>query len=196
MQLLVDFFPIVIFAVAYWARGIYVATAALMIATAAQVAYQWVRHRKINKMLLVSSLLVAFFGALTLILRNPQFIKWKVTVVYWLFSAAFAGTQFAKKTLAEVALGQAIKLDAAFWRKLNIVWAFVFFMLGAVNLYVMYAFSNTIWVWYKIAAIVVTFLTLIAQFAWIYKRAPDAFVDPAANRDSVDAKRETSGGNQ
>jgi len=196
MQLLVDFFPIVIFAAAYWARGIYVATAALMIATAAQVAYQWFRHRKINKMLLVSSLLVAFFGALTLILRNPQFIKWKVTVVYWLFASAFAGTQFAKKTLAEIALGQAIKLDAAFWRKLNVVWAVVFFMLGAVNLYVMYTFSNTIWVWYKVAAIVVTFLTLVAQFAWIYKRVPDAFVDPEANRENVDANRETSGRGQ
>jgi len=194
MQLLIDFFPIVIFAAAYWARGIYVATAALMIATAAQVAYQWFRHRKINKMLLVSSLLVAFFGALTLILRNPVFIKWKVTVVYWIFAAAFAGTQLAKKTLAEVALGQAIKLDAAFWRKINIVWAIVFFMLGAVNLYVMYTFSDTVWVWNKIAAIAVTFVTLFAQFVWIYKRAPDAFVDPAEKREGVDANRETTDG--
>jgi intracellular septation protein len=196
MQLLIDFFPIVIFAAAYWARGIYVATAALMIATALQVAYQWFRHRKVNKMLLVSSLIVALFGALTLILRNPQFIKWKVTAVYWLFAAAFAGTQFAKKTLAEIALGQAIKLDPEFWRKLNVVWAVVFFMLGAVNLYVMYTFSNTVWVWYKLAAIGVTFLTLIAQFAWIYKRAPEAFVDPEDKRESADANRGATGGGQ
>jgi intracellular septation protein len=194
MQLLIDFFPIVIFAAAYWARGMYVATAALMIATAVQVAYQWIRHRKVNKMLIVSSLLVAFFGALTLILRNPLFIKWKLTTVYWLFAAAFAGTQFAKKTLAEVALGQAIKLDAAFWRKLNIIWAVVFFVLGAANLYVTYTLSDTFWVWYKLSTIAVTFLTLLAQFAWIYKRVPEAFVDPDEKRDDADAKRETTGG--
>lgn len=194
MQLLFDFLPIVIFAVAYVARGIYVATAALMVATAVQVAYQWIRHRKVNKMLLASSVIVAVFGALTLILRNEQFIKWKVTVVYGLFAAAFLGSQFfAKKTLAELMLGQVLKLDAAFWRQLNVVWAVVFFALGAVNIYVAHEFSTGVWVAYKVAAIVVTLLTLIGQLAWIYKRAPEAFAELEEKGDD-DAKRETPGG--
>lgn len=195
MQLLFDFFPILIFAAAYWARGIYVATAALMAAMAVQVAYQWIRHRKVNKMLLVSSLLVAAFGTLTLVLRNPLFIKWKVTVVYWLFAAALVGSQFGKTTLIERALGHAVKLDAAFWRQLNVLWAVAFVVVGALNLYVMYNFSETVWVWYKVAgATGVLILTLLGMFGWIYLRAPDAFVDPGEKRDDADEKRETTRG--
>jgi intracellular septation protein A len=74
-----------------------------------------------------------------------------------------------------------------------VIWAIVFFMLGAVNLYVMYTFSNTVWVWYKLAAIGLTFVTLIVQFAWIYKRAPEAFIDPDEKRESVDPNREPPG---
>ena len=61
---------------------------------ALQIAYQWFRHRKVNKMLLISGALVGVFGGITLALRNPLFIQWKVTVVNWLFAAAFLGSQF------------------------------------------------------------------------------------------------------
>jgi intracellular septation protein len=195
MQLLSDFLPILIFAAAYWARDIYVATAALMIAMAAQVTYQWIRHRKVNKMLLASSLLVAVFGTMTLILRNPLFIKWKVTVVYWLFAAAFFGSQFfGKKTLIEHALGQTLKLDAGFWRQLNVVWALAFFVVGAVNLYVMYNFSEAVWVSYKVVgATALLIVTLAGQGVWIYLRAPEAFADPEEKPHNAGEKRETSG---
>ena len=195
MQLLADFLPILIFAAAYWARGIYVATAALMIAMAAQVTYQWIRHRKVNKMLLVSSLLVAVFGTMTLILRNPVFIKWKVTVVYWLFAAAFIGSQFfAKRTLIEHMLGQALKLEEHLWRQLNVVWAIAFFVVGAVNLYVMYNFSEAVWVSYKlVGATAILMLTLVGQGVWIYLRAPEAFADPDPKPDAADSNRETPG---
>jgi intracellular septation protein len=201
MQVLVDFFPIVVFAAAYWARGIYVATAAIMVAMVVQIGYQWFRHRKVNQMVLVSGLLVVAFGTLTLVLRNPAFIKWKVTVIDWLFAGAFLANQiFGKKTLAERALGEVFSLSEALWRQLNVVWIFVFFALGLVNIYVMYSFSEAVWVSFKvIGGITVPLLTIIGEVAWIYRRAPEAFQaafsEPVPEKDDgANAREETRGG--
>ena len=87
MQLLFEFFPLIAFFVAFIAFDLYVATATIIVAIGLQIAYQWFRHRKVNKMLLISGALVAVFGGITLALRNPLFIQWKVTVVNWLFAA-------------------------------------------------------------------------------------------------------------
>ena len=88
MQLLLDFFPLIAFFVAFITFDLYVATATIIVATALQIAYQWFRHRKVNKMLLISGALVAVLGGITLALRNPVFLQWKLTIVNWLFAAA------------------------------------------------------------------------------------------------------------
>ena len=71
MQILVDFLPIIIFFVTYKFAGMYAATGAIMVAMAVQIGLQWLRNRTVNKMLLTSAILVAFFGSITLILRDP-----------------------------------------------------------------------------------------------------------------------------
>src|SRR5688572_18622924 len=102
MQLLLEFFPLVAFFVAFVAFDLYVATATLIVALALQIAYQWFRHRKVNKMLLISGVLAAVLGGITLVQHDLTFIKWKLTVVNWLFAVAFLGSQFfGSKTFTE-----------------------------------------------------------------------------------------------
>ena len=48
MQLLLDFLPILAFFIAYKLRGIYVATAILMVAMPIQCLLVWILKRKIN----------------------------------------------------------------------------------------------------------------------------------------------------
>ncbi|NIR31145.1 MAG: hypothetical protein GWN84_17905, partial [Gammaproteobacteria bacterium] len=43
MQLLVDFFPIIVFFAAFKLYGIYAATGAVIVAMALQIAFQWLR---------------------------------------------------------------------------------------------------------------------------------------------------------
>jgi intracellular septation protein len=49
---------------------------------------QLVRYRKVEKMALVTFVLVAVFGGLTLFFHNDEFIKWKVTVIICAVCAA------------------------------------------------------------------------------------------------------------
>jgi Intracellular septation protein A len=83
MQLLFDFFPVIAFFIAYKLTDIYVATAVIIVAVLAQTAVQWIRHRKVSSMALISAALVLVFGGLTLAIHDEMFIKWKVTVVNW-----------------------------------------------------------------------------------------------------------------
>ena len=179
MQLLLDFFPLIAFFVAFVTFDLYVATATIIVATALQIAYQWFRYRKVNKMLLISGALVAVLGGITLALRNPVFLQWKLTVVNWLFAAGFLGSQlFGSKTFTERIMGQAVELEPAMWRQLNTLWVVNFAVIGALNLYVMYNYDLQIWVYFKTFGMIgLSLLTAVAQAFWISSRATDRSPD-------------------
>jgi intracellular septation protein len=173
MQLLIDFLPIVIFFVVYKLAGMYAATAAIIIAMTVQIGIQWIRERKVNKMLLASTLVVAALGGITLLLRDPIFIQWKPTIVNWLFALAFLGSQFiGKQNLTQRVMGQAVQLEAKMWRQLNMIWIANFLVLGAANLYVVYNFDEATWVNFKLFGMLgLTLVTAIGQAVWISARA-------------------------
>lgn len=169
MQLLVDFFPIIVFFAAYKLYGIYVATGVVIVAMALQIAFQWLRQRTVNKMLLTSGALVLIFGSATLLLRNPIFIQWKPTIVYGLFAAAFLISHFiGPKTLVERAMGDMLELPRHTWRVLSWIWVGHFIVLGVANVYVVYNYSEATWVNFKLfGTLGLTLLTVLAQVAWV-----------------------------
>ena len=169
MQAFIDFLPIIVFFVAYQMADIYTATAALIIAMTLQIGYQWLRDRKVNRMLLTSGILVLFFGGITLLVREPIFIQWKPTVVNWLFATAFLGSRYiGGKTLTERVMGQAVELDSTMWRQLNLMWVGNFAFLGAANLYVVYNFTEAVWVNFKLFGMLgFTVLMVVIQVIWI-----------------------------
>jgi len=143
MKFLIDFFPILLFFIAYKLAGIYVATAAAIAASALQVGWMWWRQRRIEKMPLVTLALLVVFGGMTLALHDPIFVMWKPTLVNWLFALAFLGSQFiGGKTVIERMMSHAIDLPAAIWPRLNLLWVAFFLFSGAANLYVVYDYTG------------------------------------------------------
>jgi intracellular septation protein len=134
-------------------------------------------------MFLVSGIAVTILGGITLVLRNPLFIQWKVSIVNWLFAAAFLGSQFVgDKTLVERMMGHAVQLDARFWRQLNLMWVVAFAALGAANLYVVYHFSESVWVDFKLFGMTgLLLLVAILQAVWIALRTAPAGARPEAD---------------
>lgn len=143
MKFLIDFFPILLFFIAYKLAGIYVATAVAIAASALQVGWFWWRQRRIEKMPLVTLALLVVFGGMTLALHDPIFVMWKPTLVNWLFALVFLGSQFiGGKTVIERMMSHAIDLPAAIWPRLNLLWVAFFLFSGAANLYVVYDYSG------------------------------------------------------
>lgn len=183
MQLLVDFLPIIVFFGVYKGYGAFVsaddamfaATAAIMVVMTLQISVQWLRTRTVNKMLLTSGLLVLVFGGITLAFRNALFIQWKPTILNWLFALAFIASRYiGGKTLIERLMGHAIELPAVVWRRLNLLWVGNFAVLGLVNIYVVYNFSETAWVNFKLYGMLgLTLLMALIQGIWIARYLPE-----------------------
>jgi len=151
VKFLFDIFPILVFFIAFKIYGIYAATAAAITATAIQVAWSWFRHRKIEKMLLISFGIIAVFGGATLLLEDENFIKWKPTVLYWAFTGILVGSElFLGKNLIRSMMGEQMTLPDAVWRKLNLSWSAFFALMGIANLYVAFNFSTDTWVNFKL----------------------------------------------
>ena len=138
MKFLVDLLPVILFFIAYKLYGIYPAIAVIMVATAAQVGYSWLKHRKVEKMHLITLVLVLVLGGITLVLHDKVFFMWKPTVVNWLFAVAFLGSQFVgtRKTLVERMMSHAIPAPPVVWLRLNLGWVVFFVLMGLANLYV------------------------------------------------------------
>jgi len=151
MKFLFDIFPVVLFFIAFKLYDIYVATAVAIAASFVQIAWVWLRHRKVENMLWVSLGVIVVFGGATLLLQNETFIKWKPTVLYWLFSAALTvGALAFKKNLIRTMMEKQVTLPDLVWNKLLASWIAFFLVMGALNLFVAYNFSTDAWVNFKL----------------------------------------------
>ena len=151
MKFLFDVFPVVLFFIAFKIYDIYVATAVAIAATFLQLGWAWLRHRKVDNMLWVSLAVIVVFGGATLLLQDETFIKWKPTVLYWLFGAvlAVAALGFGKNLIRAMMEAQ-VTLPEVVWGKLLASWVAFFALMGALNLIVAYNFSTDAWVNFKL----------------------------------------------
>ncbi|MDZ4255578.1 MAG: septation protein A [Sulfuritalea sp.] len=151
MKFLFDLFPVILFFAAFKLFDIYIATGVVIAATMAQIGWVWHRHGKVDTMLWISLGLVVVFGGATLILHDETFIKWKPTILYWLFAVTlFGSAQFFGKNLIRAMLEKQVELPATLWSRLNYAWIGFFAVMGVVNLWVAFNFSTDTWVSFKL----------------------------------------------
>ncbi len=174
MQLLFDFFPVIAFFVAYKLADIYVATGVIIAAVIIQVAVQWFRHRKVSPMTLISGALVLIFGTITLLVHDKTFIQWKPTVLNWLFGAGFLVSQFfGEQPVIQRLMGANLTLERPVWIKLNLMWVVLFFVMGALNLYVAFSFEESTWVNFKLFGMLgLTMVFALLQGVWLSSKMP------------------------
>lgn len=169
MKFLFDFFPILLFFIAYKFYDIYIATAVAIIASFVQVGGYWLKHRRVENMHLVTLALIVVLGGATLVLQDEMFIKWKPTIVNWLFAAVFFGSHFiGKKPVVERMMGHAVDLPANIWTRLSASWTIFFVVLGFINIYVVYNFDTDTWVDFKLFGMMgLTFAFVILQAVYL-----------------------------
>lgn len=151
MKFLFDIFPVILFFAAFKFYGIYAATAIAIAATFVQIGWVWLRHRKVETMQWVSLGVIVVFGGATLLLQNETFIKWKPTVLYWLFASALAGSSLLfGKNLIRTMMEKQVTLPDFVWTRLQASWIIFFTAMGVLNLYVAFNYSTDTWVSFKL----------------------------------------------
>jgi len=174
MKFLFDLFPVAFFFVAIQIWDIFVATAVAIVATVLQVGWLLVRRKKVEPMLWASLGIILVFGGLTLYLRDKTFILWKPTVLYWLFGAVLAGSAFLGRNLIRALLSDQMRLPERIWSRLNWAWVGFFAVMGVVNLYVAFNYSEKVWATFKLfGGMGLMLLFVVAQALFIARYAEE-----------------------
>jgi len=150
---------------------IMLATVAVIIASVIQISWVKLRHGKVDKALWLSAILVVVLGGMTLYFQNDTFIKWKPTVLYWVFAVVLISADlFWKKNFIQTMMGNDIGLPERVWKTLNLSWAIFFLCLGILNLYVAFNYSIDTWASFKLFGTMgLMFVFIIAQSIAINK---------------------------
>lgn len=172
MQLLYEILPVFLFFLAFKFYGIYVATIVGIVATLIQSVLTRMVTSKWDRKQLITLGVFAFFGGLTLYFHDPIFVKWKPTIIFWIFSIILLGSQiFTKRPLIQRMMVNAMvenyAIPQSVWSRINLVWALFFVLLGSVNLYIAYYYSNDAWVnfkFYGISSALIVFSVLQAIY--------------------------------
>ena len=168
LNLLYDFIPVLLFFIAFKLYGIYVATVVGIVATALQVLIHFLRHKKVPKQQWITLVVFIFFGGMTLYFHNPIFVKWKPTIIFWIFGLALLLSHFiGKKPLIQRMMENVLEGNSsvpnALWNRLSMAWILFFTLVGALNLYIAYHFSTDAWVNFKLYGI----LGLLLVFSFL-----------------------------
>jgi intracellular septation protein len=204
MKLLFDLIPVIVFFLAYFVAGkspesatalasqmldslglgtdlppsqapILLATALAIVATIGQVGWLLARGKKVDKMLWISLAIIVVMGGATLIFRDPNFIKWKPTVLYWAFAVTLIGARlFFGRNLIKAATQGQLDLPEPIWDRLNLSWAAFFAFMGVINLYVAFNYVEETWVQFKlVGGMGLMFVFAIAQGAYVSRHVRD-----------------------
>ena len=195
MKFLFDLFPVILFFLSYqvaggqpesaagfanaWLDGgitsqqapILIATSVAIAASFAQIGWLLMRGRKVDTMLWMSLALIVVFGGATLFFHDATFIKWKPTILYWLFSTSLLVSAVVfNKNLIRSFMEAQIKLPDDVWGRLNVAWIGFFASMGFLNLYVAFEYPEATWVKFKLfGGMGLMFLFVIAQSMFLGK---------------------------
>lgn len=172
MKLFFDFFPIVLFFIAYKFAGIYIATLIAISTALLQMIYTAVVYKRCETLQWVSLLVLVFLGGATLWFHNELFIKLKPTIINMIFGLGFLASQFLgqKKPLIQRFMQEKIDLPTNVWMKLNYSWAMFFFSMAMTNLYVMQHYDTNTWVNFKLFGMLgLTLLFTLVQAIYLSK---------------------------
>ena len=182
-KLLFDLFPIILFFIAFKFADIYTATGVAIAGTIVQIAWLKLRGKHIEVMQWVSLGVIVVFGGLTLLLHDESFIKWKPTILYWLFAFGLTVARLTGRNLMKTFMGSQMNLPVPIWDRLNQMWIVYFLAMGAVNIWVAYTFSTDTWVNFKLfGTLGMTIVFVLLQGVYLSRFLKDPDEAPGASQ--------------
>ena len=153
------------------------ATAVAIIVSLAQIGVKFISGKKVDPMLWISVAVILVFGSLTIWLHDEMFIKWKPTILYWIFATILFGGLLANKNFLKSLLGKQVTLPDEAWKKMTYGWIVFFVLVGIVNLAVAYMCSTDVWVNFKLFGLMgltICFTLAVAVYISRYMKEPDS----------------------
>ena len=180
MKQLLDFSPVIAFVITYFStRDFKLATMVIIGASAIQIAISWSIWKKVERMHWITFLILVVLGGLTLAFDDERFLKWKPTIVNWLFAAALLGSQiFAKRNFLQRIIEGMLKntgevtlnVPQKSWAFLNVYASLFFILAGFINLHVAFNYDTDTWVTFKLVGLTgLNLVGMIALFSYLFR---------------------------
>lgn len=171
MKVLFDFLPIIVFFAVFKWQGIYSATALSIATTALMILYLYISKKRIAPALWVNLGVITLLGGATIILHNELFIKWKPTLLYFIFASALVISESVFNiNLIKKMSSEALPIKEGAYRIISNSWAIFFIIAGVLNLYVAYNFTTETWVNFKLFGLIsLTLLFTVGQGIYLAK---------------------------
>ncbi len=124
-------------------------------------------HKKWSKIQIASFISFMVFGGLTILLKEPSYIKMKATFVYLFLASGIWYSVYVNKPIIKILAADKLDLDDATWIKLCHRFAIYFVVMASLNEIIWRNFSTDFWVWFKLVGGVFVFMLFIgSQFYW------------------------------
>lgn len=143
------------------------AAGALAVTSIIAVVAGLILEKRIAWIPLVAAILTIPFAVLTVVFKDPVFIKIKMTIVNVLIGAVLLGGVVLKKQPLKALVGEALKLRDEAWPKLTVFYALFYLALAAINEVVWRTQSDEFWVSWKLASMIggpIVFSILLLPF--------------------------------
>ncbi len=163
-KIIFDFLPLILFFIALKLGDIYIATKVAMAATVLQIIWLKVKRQRIEASHWLNLIVIVLFGGLTIYLQDENFIKWKPTVLYWIFALIIAGALLiSNNNLIKRLMGTQITLPEPVWTKLAYSWSAFFALMGILNLFVAFSGYFTIdqWATFKVFGLTILLIAFV-----------------------------------
>ena len=172
LQPAVDYGPLIAFFVIYLTSGLMAATAVVVAASLVALGLSWSIQRRVPAMPLITAIVVAIFGGLTLWLNDETFIKMKPTIVQALIASVLLGGLVVGRPLLRPLLGSVLPpMETRAWRQLTLRYALFFAGMAALNEVVWRTQSTDVWVTFKVFGILVlTILFALSQVPFLSRQ--------------------------
>jgi intracellular septation protein len=144
---------------------LFVATAFFMVAIAVSLSASWQLTRHLPRMAVVTGIVVAIFGGLTLWLQDDTFIKMKPTIVNSVFAVILGFGVARGRSYLKYLMGSAMPLDDAGWMIFTRRWVMFFVFMAALNEVIWRTQTTEFWVTFKtFGSLPLTFVFLALQW--------------------------------
>ncbi|BAP58773.1 inner membrane-spanning protein YciB [Candidatus Tachikawaea gelatinosa] len=173
MKYIINIIPLFFFFIFYKLYDIFIASISMVITSGFLLLFnRFVLKKKLTKIEIINFFCLTSLCIISLLFHNAIFIKWKVTVIYFILSFVFVINHWwKKKFLIKKFFEKDFKLSENIWSKLNIAWSIFFFICGLINIYVTFFCSEVFWINFKIFGFTsITFIFLLLNGIYIFKK--------------------------
>ena len=163
------------------------ATAVIVGSAVAAFVLQYLLYRKVSRMQIFVTVAVVLFGLPTVLLNDPQIIKWKITAVNLILALAiFICQVLLKKNPFAYLFGQEIQLPASAWLTLGRLWIGFFTFAAGINVIIAFCLPDLLgitpqeaedwWVDYKtFGNAILNFIFALGCGLYLLRRNPELF---------------------